>query len=148
MRQSWISSSIMAAATTLFSLVILAAPANAKKMMGSAKIGEASTAVAKKGVKKFPTRHQANIKFGDMTVEASKKKKKTTRRGGTVHFEDVHVGKEIDKASPRMSQPATPGAGGPLGGSILDSQGGLGATGPANAGGPSRGGAAPGPVFR
>jgi hypothetical protein len=102
---------------------------------------------------KGPIRHQANIKFGDVTVESSAKKKQTKKpKVRSVQFEDVHVGKEVDKASPRLSSGGTKpqGGGNPLAGGILDSQSGPAATGPAATGtGPSRGGgAAAGPVFR
>jgi len=116
---------------------------------------------ANKSAPKRGTRHQANIKFGDVTLESSAKKKQTkkpnTRAGGQVQFEDVHVGKEVDKASPKLKATSgQPGGGKPLSGGLLDSQGGLGLTGPAAVGTPGAagaprggaGGSAPGPVFR
>ena len=84
---------------------------------------------------------------------ADKAKKKPKKRRESVQFEDIHVSKEVDKASPKLN-PASganrPGGGKPPGGGLLDSQGGLGTTGPAGAGttAPRGGGAAPGPVFR
>ena len=84
---------------------------------------------------------------------ADKAKKKPKKRRESVQFEDVHVSKEVDKSSPKLN-PASgatrPGGGKPPGGGLLDSQGGLGTTGPAGAGttAPRGGGAAPGPVFR
>ena len=98
-----------------------------------------------------PFKHIGNVKYDDV---AKKKGKTPKQRRGSVVFEDVHVGKEVDKSSPRLnaSGGTRPGGGKPLsGGELLDSQGGLGTTGPAGAGtagAPRGGGAAPGPVFR
>jgi hypothetical protein len=85
---------------------------------------------------------------------ADQARKKPKKRRENVQFEDIHVSKEVDKSSPRLN-PASgatgPGGGKPLtGGGLLDSQGGLGTTGPAGAGtgAPRGGGAAPSPVFR
>jgi hypothetical protein len=86
-------------------------------------------------------------------LSAADKAKTRKKRRESVQFEDIHVGKEVDKSSPKLnpaSGPTEPGGGKPPGGGLLDSQGGLGTTGPAGAGtgAPRGGGAAPGPVFR
>ena len=91
-----------------------------------------------------------NLSVGDKAKTAKTPK----RRRDDVQLEDIPVTKEVDKATTDLSRASggtSPGGGKPLtGGGLLDSQGGLGTTGPAGAGtgAPRGGGAAPGPVFR
>lgn len=99
-----------------------------------------------------PAKHIGSVKYDDLAKTKAKTPKK---RRESVQFEDVHVDKVIDKSSPRLNATSggtRPGGGKPLsGGGLLDSQGGLGTTGPAGAGtagAPRGGGAAPGPAFR
>lgn len=144
MRQSLNSSAVttLTVVTTLLLVAVSAAFAIAeekqakpgKKAIGNVEYGDVTVGTQQAGKGKSATRHQANIKFGDLTASSATTKKKKPKQ-----LSDIVVVKKPDKSTPRLSGPASPTGGDKAltRGGLLEGQGALGTAGPSATGSPA-----------